>query len=233
MMHSICVRLREARSAGARPALQGAAGAALPASCLPAQALSLRLDWKLDFGYPHNPCIAGSALSTASLGLFGADAAHPDGYALWSASPGLPDIGCGAGALAGSAVFAAADGTAISGRWSGTLHLPEPGPTDKPAYAFPVGTVEGDLVVESDPGAAPLVALCDVVAGGIECPSPGPPELPLFAFASPGERVGTLTLLLTPVREPASAALLVVGLAALVGPGLQRRRVNAARRRAG
>ena len=205
-----------------RLAALAALGAALAMGGLPAHALALRLDWKLDFAYPPNPCLDGSLLSTASLGLYGVDSGHPDGYALWVPGSALPDIGCGAGALAGSAVFDAADGTAVFGSWAGALRAPDPGPAESPAYAFPIGTAEGDLAVETDPGAAPFVSLCNVLAGSIECLNPGPPDLPLFAFSSPGRQVGTLTLLLTPVPEPASAALLLAGLAALAALGRRR-----------
>jgi hypothetical protein len=224
-MQTILSSLRDPRPRFRRLAALAAVGAALTVAWLPAHALSLRLDWKLDFAFPPNPCIAGSALATSAFGLYGKDDSHRDVYSLWIPNPGPPDIACGASALSGSGLFEAADGTAIFGAWAGAVHQ-NPGPPDMPAYAFPPGTAEGDRIVEFDPGAAPFVALCNVVAGSIECPNPGPPDLPLFAFASPGHQVGTLTLLLTPVPEPASAALLIAGLGALAALG--RRRTAAA-----
>ncbi|MCB2022429.1 MAG: VPLPA-CTERM sorting domain-containing protein [Burkholderiaceae bacterium] len=221
-MQTILSSLRDPRPRFRRLAALAAVGAALTVAWLPAHALSLRLDWKLSFA-PPNPCVDGSALATSAFGLYGTDESHSDGYLLWLPNPGPPDIACGASALSGSGVFDAADGTAIFGALAGAVRLPDPGPPEMPAYAFPPGTAEGDRIVEFDPGAAPFVALCNVVAGSIECPNPGPPELPLFAFASPGQQVGTLTLLLTPVPEPASAALLLLGLGALATLGRRRK----------
>mgnify|MGYP006314956741 FL=1 len=100
------------------------------------------------------------------------------------------------------------------------MHIPDSDPTCRPAYAFPIGTAEGDGIVESDAGAAPFLEPCEVVAGSIECP--GSLELPLFAFASPGQQVGTLALLLSPVPEPATAALLLAGLGPLAALGRRR-----------
>jgi hypothetical protein len=95
---------------------------------------------------------------------------------------------------------------------------------DQTVYAFPTGTT----LVDSDPGNAPLVLLGKVCAS-VFCPSPGPPELPLFAFASPGTQIGALTLVITPVPEPAIWTLLLLAGGACWGCGLRRPRAAPSR----
>lgn len=189
---------------------------------LPAQGVPLRLDWTLDFSYPPNPCIAGSSLVSGSLGLFAAPAGA-DGDTPLTPGLGLPDLPCGASG-GGSAWFDADDGVAIFGAYSGAVRLLNPDAADQPVYAFPNGTT----LIDSDPGDAPLVLLGEV-CGSVFCPDPGQSELPFFAFASPGTQIGTLTLAIAAVPEPAPWTLLLLVGGGWWGCGLWRSRATPSR----
>ncbi len=185
-----------------------AAGLALLlAAPLPAQAAWLRLDWSLDFSYPPNPCVAGSSLVSHGLGLFAATEGDGERLPL-GPEPGLPVLSCGASG-GGVAVFDSDDGTSIFAAYGGAVRFPTSGPPEQPVYAFPFGTADGDLLVESNPGAAPVVPL-GAVCGDLFCPGPGSPALPLFAFASPGAQIGTLRVVITAMPEPATWTLLML-----------------------
>ncbi len=193
--------------------------ALLLAAPLPAQAVPLRLDWTLAFSYPPNPCINGTSLVSHSLGLFVA-AGNDDGYAALTSDPRPADLGCGASG-SGTTGFDADDGTAIFGAYRGAARVPDPGPPDQPVYAFPLGTA----AVDSDPGDAPFVAL-GTVCGSVFCASSWPSELPLFAFASPGTRVGMLSLDITAAPEPATWSLLLLAGGAAWATGRRRPRAR-------
>lgn len=74
--------------------------------------------------------------------------------------------------------------------------------------------VDGVLEFSLDSSALPSSLLASF-GGSIRVPDPGPPELPLFAFASPGTRVGTLTMAASQIPEPATLLLGLSGLAGL------------------
>jgi hypothetical protein len=196
------VRLGRFFAAGCRVA----AFTLLLALPMTARAATLRLDWTLGFSYPPNPCVAGSTLASRSLGLFMA-ASGGVGYTPLVPEQGLPGLSCGASG-SGTVGFDAADGVVVFGAYAGALRFPDPGAAERPVYAFPTGTAEGELLVDIDPGAAPYLRLGEV-CGSLFCPDAGLGELPLFAFAGAGMRIGTLSMAVTTVPEPAPWALML------------------------
>lgn len=208
-------------------ALAAAAAMALP--CVAAQATPIRADFGAVF-LPPNPCnetdlgdLTGAVLS----GGFELYYRYTRGGDLIRATPGAPAVGniaCGARAVTGFDLALGDGGEAtLYLSFAGQLVTVNPGPAQLPVYAFsPFLPNPGPPEL---PDAAPLIEL-----GVISLErSPGPIQMPLFAFASPGHEIGYALANVSVVPEPARAALLAIGLAAIVGVRrLARRQAEAA-----
>lgn len=198
-------------------ALAAAAAMALP--CVTAQATPIRADFGAVF-LPPNPCnetdlgdLTGAVLS----GAFDLYYQYARGGGLIRATPGAPavgDVACGARASTGFDFDLALEGggeATLFLSFAGQLVTKDPGPAQWPVYAFsPFIPNPGPPEL---PDAAPLIELGVI---SVER-DPGPIQMPLFAFASPGHEIGYALANVSVVPEPASAALLAIGLAALIG----------------
>jgi hypothetical protein len=183
--------------------------------------------YTLNYYYPPNPCAAtsvgGYILDGSTLGgvlsLFYRDTSI-GGQTIPLTSVDVDGLACGS-RLDGVLNFSLDSNDlplSLLTSFGGGILIPDPGPPDLPLFAFAEGTEDPAI---PNPG-PPDIELASLDADcGFLCPEPGPPELPLFAFASPGTRVGTLSIEVFRVPEPETLLLMAAGLA---GMWLGRRR---------